>query len=64
MLADYFRGGPTREPVEAAVGAGDVAISACRDMDDDLSFLCRSAQDIGARSDARTNSNNGSPSFG
>ena len=35
-----FRGGPTREPVEAAVGPGDVAVSACCDVDDDLSFPC------------------------
>src|SRR5258708_7467047 len=37
---DPFRGGPTREPVQAAGGAGGVAVSACCDMDDDLSFLC------------------------
>src|SRR5258708_40065133 len=35
-----FRGGPTREPVQAAVGTGDVAVSACCGMGDDLSFLC------------------------
>jgi hypothetical protein len=35
-----FRGRPAREPVEVSVGAGNVAVSACCDMDDNLSCLC------------------------